>query len=124
MEEGLLKAKGSDRQRLEREIGVVSMGRIQLTSAVNLIDFLMARDDMYGEQDLQRKRELLDRLEKICRNEMENARSAIPLCVADSRLGFHGEAYGYMFNRELIAEKLDGLKQIIDKRIPDERQNL
>ncbi len=124
MEEGLPKAKGSDRQRLEREIGVVKMGRIQLNSAANVIDFLMVRDDMYAEEDPQRKRRLLDRLEKICRNEMENARSAIPLCVADSRLGFHGEAYGYMFNQELIAEKLDGLKEIIDKRIPDERQNL
>jgi len=123
MEEGLPKAQGADRTRLVRAIGVARMYRIQLLSAANVVDFLLTRNAMYENKDPQQKRELLNRLEQICRNEIANARSAIPLCEADSRLGFHGEAYGYMFNKELIEQKLAALEEIVSRRIPEYRSN-
>lgn len=124
MEQGLEKTSGPDRNRLEREIGVARICRIQLISGANVVDFLLARDEMYSESDPERKRDLLERLEQICRDEVQNARAAIPLCEADSRLGFHGEAYGYLFNRDLIEEKLEGLQEILENRIPEMRRSL
>ncbi len=124
MEPALELAEGADRERLEREIGVARFCLTQLISSANVVDFLLTRDAYYEAEDADEKRRLLDRLEEICRNEMENASSAIPLCEADSRLGWHGEGYGYMINRELIEAKLAGLRRIIDERIPAEREKL
>ncbi|MFP3904013.1 MAG: hypothetical protein ACLFWB_07205, partial [Armatimonadota bacterium] len=87
-------------------------------------DFLLARDEMYAEDDPDRQQNLLERIEQICRDEVENARAAIPLCEADSRLGFHGEAYGYLFNRKLIEEKLQRLQEILETHIPDMRSTV
>ncbi len=124
MQQGLDRATGADRDRLEREIGVAKMCYRQLVSAGNVVDFLLARDAFYASDDPSAKRVLLDRMERICRDEAANATLAIALCDADSRLGWHGEGYGYMIDRELIAEKLSGLGDIIERRIPAERRKL
>lgn len=121
MQEALDNTTRADRERLEREIGVTRMCRIQLTSAANVVEFLMVRDAMYAEGDAEKKDALLDRLEQICYDEIDNATAAIPLCEADSRLGFHGEAYGYLYNKELIEEKLQGVREILDTHIPAQR---
>ena len=124
MRRGLAKAQGEDLERLDREIGVAEICRIQLACSANLIDFLMARDAFLGATNAAEKRCLLDRMEALCRDERATAALAIPLCEADSRLGWHGEAYGPMFTPELIRAKLAGLDDILTRRIPEERAKL
>jgi len=124
MRRGLAKARGEDRQRLERELGVAEICRIQLVCSADLIDFLMARDAFIEATDAAERRRLLDRMEALCKDERATAALAIPLCEADSRLGWHGEAYGPMFTRELIEAKLAGLEDILTRRIPEERAKL
>ena len=124
MREGLPKAHGPARDALQREIGMAAFCLTQLVSSANVVEFLLARDAFYASEDADEKRGLLDRMEQVCRAELDNAKSAMPLCDVDSRLGWHGEAYGYTINRELIEDKLDGLREILEERIPRERAAL
>jgi len=124
MDAALAAAAGGDLARLEREINLVRFCLIQLKSAANVTEFLATRDAMYEADDPQVKRGLLDRMEELCRAEMDNAPEAIPLVEADSRLGWHGEAYGPMITPELIADKLEGLRIILEERIPVDRAKL
>lgn len=121
MEQALTKVEGEDLARLKREIGVAEMFQIQLVSGANAIDFLLTRNARYEENDPTKQGELLDRLAAICRAEIENSRLALPLVEADPRLGFHGEAYGYMFNQELIEQKIAGLELVLNQRIRGSR---
>jgi hypothetical protein len=52
------------------------------------------------------------------------AAAAFPLLQADKSLGWHGAAYGYMINMELVEQNPAGLKNILDHRIPEERGKL
>ncbi len=123
MEPALKVAQGSDLDRAEREIGVARFCLRQLISSAHVVDFLLTRDAYHAANDPAERLPLLDRLEAICREEADNARAAIPLCDADSRLGWHGEAYGYMINRELITAKLAKLDTVLD-RLAAERRKL
>jgi hypothetical protein len=118
------KAGGQDRLRLERETGVMEFHLIQTESAANVVDFLLNRNAFHDSDNAGHKGALLDRIEQICRAEMENAARALPLLDADARLGWHGEAYGYMITRAGIEEKLASLQELLDKRLPDERAKL
>ncbi|MDA0745959.1 MAG: hypothetical protein O2954_05530 [bacterium] len=40
---------------------------------------------------------------------------------ADSRLGYHGEAYEYLFSRPLIEKKIADLDEILMVKIPEVR---
>jgi len=124
LEAALAKTAGDDRRRLERETGVLKFHLIQTRSGANVVDFLLRRDAFYVAEDPAERAALLDRLAAICRNELENAARAIPLLQADPRLGWHGEAYGYMISPELVEAKLAGLRDILERRIPDARRAL
>lgn len=124
MRQAISLTEGDDRVRLERETGPAEMCRLQLLCSANLIEFLLARNALLDATDAQEKSAQLDTMERLCRAELEDAAAAIPLCEADSRLGWHGEAYGYMITPELIEEKLAGLRQILEARIPAERAKL
>ncbi len=124
MREGLPKAQGAQLDAMQREITLAAFCLTQLVSSANVVEFLLTRDAWYASEDPAEKRALLDQMEATCRAELDNALSAIPLCEADSRLGWHGEAYGYMIDRELIEEKLVGLREIIEQRIPAARDGV
>jgi len=121
MEPALATATGADLLRLQQEIGLARFCLVQLRSSANMVDFLLARDAYHASVDPAERRALLDRMEALCRDELENAAAAIPLCAGDSRLGWHGEAYGYMVTRELVEAKLANLRALIEERIPAER---
>ena len=124
MRRALPKTGGRALDDLQREIDLAGFCLNQLISSANVVEFLLARDAFYESDDADEKRALLDQMEQVCRAEIDNANATIPLCDADSRLGWHGEAYGYMINRELIEEKLVGLREILEQRIPEERERL
>jgi hypothetical protein len=124
LERAVEKLSGEDRRRLEREAGVMKFHLIQTHSAANVVDFILRRNEFHASEDAVEKAALLERLEAICRDEMENAAAAIPLLQADPRLGWHGEAYGYMITPQQVDEKLAGLREIVEQRIPAERAKL
>ena len=124
LKQAWVKAAGDDRRRLERETGVMEFHLIQTESAANVLDFLLNRNAFYGAANATEKRRQLDRIEQICRQEMDNIRAAIPLLEADSRLGWHGEAYGYMITVFGVEEKLESLNTLVEERLPQERAAL
>jgi hypothetical protein len=124
LDAALEKVEGDDHRRLARETAVARFHVVQTLSAANVVDFLLTRNAFYAAEEAAKKRELLDKIEAICRAEAENAASALPLLDADSRLGWHGEAYGYMIDRRLVEEKLARLEQLLSERLPQERAAL
>jgi hypothetical protein len=124
MEQALAKTSGEDRRRLERELGVARFHIIQTTSAANVVEFLLLRNAYYGADDQETKSALLDRIEAICRREYENAERSLPLMDADPRLGWHGEAYGYMISRPLVEDKLRRLRELLEEKLPAERAGM
>ncbi len=121
---GLDRTSGDDLARLTREVGLAEICRIQLLSAANVTDFLLARNAWLDSDDPARQGELLDEMERLVRDELAICTAAVPLCEADPRLGWHGEAYGYMFNAALIERKVAGLREILDDRLPAARAAL
>lgn len=120
----IAKLEGEDKRRLQRETGVMQFHLIQTESAANVVDFLLRRNEFYASQDKTDKAALLDHIEAICHAELDNAAQAIPLMQADARLGWHGEAYGYMINVPAIEGKLARLRELVEERLPRERQAL
>ncbi len=114
-------ASGDDARRLARELGLAKLHVIQTASGANVVDFLLTRNAWYESEDAEERARLLDRIEEICRDEVVNAEESLPLLDADPRLGWHGEAYGYMIDRGLVEEKLTRLRALIDERLPRER---
>ncbi|MHB8997685.1 MAG: hypothetical protein ACYC63_20760 [Armatimonadota bacterium] len=124
LDAAIAKLEGEDQRRLTIETGVMKFHLIQTTSAANVVDFLLRRNEFYAAKDKSEKLALLDRIEAICREELENAPLAIPLLQNDPRLGWHGEAYGYMINVPDIETKLESLRKLIEERLPQERAKL
>jgi len=106
-------AQGGDAEALAREAGAARVCGCQFRSAANVVDFLLTRDQWYEAEDAEAKETLRGRLVEILRDEERNCEEALPLVDADSRLGFHGEGYGYMFNRPLIEAKLSRLRDAL-----------
>jgi len=74
-------------------------------SARNFTEFISLRD-----QFLAGSGGLTMQLRALMEDELANCRRACEVIVLDSRLGFHGEAHGYLITREAIEEKIAGLE--------------
>ncbi len=123
-DQALAKTEGDDRRRLAREAGVARFHIAQTVSSANLVDFILTRNAFLEATDAGEKSALLDKMEAICLDETGNLRASIPLLEADGRLGWHGEAYGYMIAPDLVRTKLAGIEEILGRRIPAERAKL
>ncbi len=123
-ERALEKTAGEDCRRLAREAGVAEFHLIQTTSAANVVEFLLVRNAFYASTDAAEKAQLLDKIAGICRDEIDNATRSLPLLDADPRVGWHGEAYGYMIDRQLVEQKLARLHDLVEHRLPKERAAL
>lgn len=49
----------------------------------------------------------MDDYRSIAVNEIENLKLYAPIVEKDDRLGYHGEAFGHMYNAEMIKEKIE-----------------
>jgi uncharacterized protein (DUF1330 family) len=113
LEAALPLIRGSGRRELEREIGVAKMCLIQFRSTANIVEFLLARERYYAATEAHERQAQKERIVGVTQRERANAAQALFLVAADPRLGFHGEAFGYLFNRPLIEQKLGELDEII-----------
>jgi len=118
----------SDRRAgAQSDYRVAAAVRSQFESAANFIEFTWLRDrmfHMYNESDRPRKRAILDRLEAIARAELANAAELKRLAQAEPALGFHGEAFGYVYTPAKIDRKLTALRCLLTHDIPAYRRRL
>lgn len=54
---------------------------------------------------------MLPEYETIATDELANLQSVLPVLRKDTRQGFHGEAFTYLFNEELVENKINELKK-------------
>jgi len=106
------------KRKLELERNLARVIGFQIATTIRVARFLVARNRFYEETDPARKEKLLDELGSILEDERADCLECLPLVDADPRLGFHGEAYGYMFNRKLIEEKLASLDETLKVKLP------
>lgn len=118
LEQALPLTHGSGKRELRREIGVASACIIQFRTTANTVEFLIARRSYLAASEAQERDRWRECLVEVAQRERDNAAAALPLVDADPRLGFHGEAYGYLYNRPLIERKIKELDQILSSLRP------
>lgn len=101
------------RHHRAEELSVARMLAVQFRSIVNVFRFyreqqrVMTEHHLTAPCDLPRDPALL----AIMREELDNARRALPLVDADPRLGWHQDVNGYQYNGMLIREKMAGMEK-------------
>ncbi len=109
----LPQTSGGDAEALKREAGVAQICALQFRTAANIAEFILTRNKWLDTDDADEKAQLRERIVQILRDELDICEQALELVDADPRLGFHGEAYGYLFNRPLIEEKVRRIKEML-----------
>lgn len=80
-------------------------------STLNILQFYRLRDRLgRGEGDAG---EILAKMQTLVLSEIENSKKMIPLCKADSRLGYHSEAEGFKFHPEKLRARIESLQRLL-----------
>jgi hypothetical protein len=58
--------------------------------------------------------EKIEEYKSIAKDELALLEEIKPVVASDKRLGYHSEAHAYMFNEEMIQEKIKTLKSQIN----------
>ena len=108
------------REAARREYGVAKSILCCVRSCRNLIRFLMAREKLYAEPDKARRDGLLAEMRSVAEAELANAHEALPLCKADSRIGYAsgGARVGGLYTPALIRWKIAQVQQMLDEEMP------
>jgi hypothetical protein len=59
------------------------------------------------------RRELDDTARRLVEEELANVQAALPLVESDPRLGYHYEAQGYLYNADMIHQRIGDLEKLI-----------
>ena len=84
----------------------------QITSARHFIEFTVLRNRL-PENDGAPRWRLIACMRKIAEAERVNAEKFFELIKMDSRLGFHGEGFGYLYTPAKIRKKIKGIDQLL-----------
>ena len=110
LEEGGAIGEEQRRHRAE-ELSTARMVGLQLHSIVNVFRFYREQQRLMRALGLAAPCRLPPdpALLAIMAAELENARRALPLVVADRRLGFHQEFHGYKYSAETVRAKIEAM---------------
>ena len=102
------------------DIGVAEALSIQFRSASDILNFYLLREKLIAGI---RPAATLDAMEEIVRREIGNSERLIPLCKADSRLGFHSEAESHQYDPDRLHWRISQLKNLLLYDFPAIRKN-
>lgn len=102
------------------DIDVAEALSIQFRSASDILSFYLLREELIAGT---RPAAALDAMEKIVRREIRNSERLIPLCKADSRLGFHSEAESHQYDPGRLHWRISQLKNLLLHDFPAIRKN-
>ncbi len=106
----------NERARMEQD--VCETVSIHLHSLANCVEFLRLRDTIAREPLSQNALdEICEKLTLVAEREIVNASRALSILERDFRIGF-GFAYGEVYDREMILEKLRQCRWVRDFEIP------
>jgi len=109
------------RVELDREIGIARTIQASVHSVLNLIEWVPIRDVYVKTPPGPERDKLRERLLAIARDELANARAALPAVEADSRLGASSEGGGMqpggLFSPALIRHKIGLTEDLIERQL-------
>jgi len=111
------------RQRAVREVVVAEQIQRMLRSSQAILEFEDLRLQLAGESDSGKAKALLDRMETILRAEIARTELSLAAASRDSRLGFQFEQ-DYVYTPFSLREKLELLRESLEKQIPAHRKKL
>jgi hypothetical protein len=127
MEEGLklyreaaLAGPESKRQQAVREVVVAEQLHRMMQSDCAILEFEDLRLKQAAEKDSRKRKDILDRMEKIVREEIIRTELSLLAATRDSRLGFQFEQ-DYVYTPYSLKEKLGVLEQTLNKHLPNAR---
>lgn len=114
----------------ERERGIARVLLSSMNSVMNVARFYMLRQELLPTTDVEKARDLLDRMTAIANEEIHNARTALPYVCADSRLGYansgksdqEGVPRAGIYSPGSIEKKIAQVERMLRKEIPDYRK--
>jgi hypothetical protein len=121
MERALSAVPESLRTTAESHYAVAAAVLRQLTSARHVTEFLWLRNMLPEQSSCVKRRQLIVRMRNVAEAELDNAGKALELLAMDSRLGFHGEGFGYMYTPKKIDQKIKGLKKLLANELAVDR---
>ncbi len=101
-----------DAERI-KDICLAEAVGLQIKSAVNMLEFYRLREEMFCLH-----KDNLAAMAELVRDEIANSRRMKELCLADSRLGYHSEAEGYLFFPEKLDARIALLEELLEKDFP------
>lgn len=107
------------KEKAEKEYIVAAAILSQFKSTINFTEFTYLRDRLYKAKDDRKKKNILRKLISIANDEIQNSLFCKKLARKENTLGFHGEAFGYMYTPEKIDQKVKMVRDIIKKEIPE-----
>ncbi len=106
------------KRNLLREFALVSFIRNTLRTTRNVKRWWLLNSRLVIEADIARAEELLSEMRTLVAEETRNVEETLPLVRFDSRLGFEC-SMGYAGDEWHLNWKLDLLRQLVDKDIPE-----
>ena len=92
----------SDSENARKELANAKVCGAAFHSTLNTFKFYKLRLDWSEDK--------LEEYKSIAEDELAVLEAIKPIVASDKRLGYHSEAHAYMFNEELIQEKIEKLK--------------
>lgn len=89
-----------------------------ITTAIHTKRWYRLNTKLRLEDDLSNAQEICQELIQLGRDEIANAKSAIPLVEVDSRLGYEHTMH-YMTDREHLEWKIEQVRRVIEEEIPE-----
>ncbi len=106
----------------EEQQSIAKTINILFSSAKNIIEFYKLREDLGSK--VGDAKSILSRMREIVSEEIEYSEKMIPLCKADSRIGYHSEAEGFKFFPEKIQERIEQLKELLDTEFKEVEERI
>jgi hypothetical protein len=122
MERAMADVPADRGEAARREYGIAKSILCSVRSCENVIRFLVARENLYREPDAAGRETLVAEMRRVANAEIRNTREALPLCEADSRIGY-ATVWGDMrvagfFTPALLRWKIAQVEQMIREELP------
>ena len=112
------------KKNYEKEYNIAAAFFVQYTSTINFMEFTCLRNTLQKEKSINKNNKILLLMKQIAVQEIKNAELGKKLAEKELSLGFHGEAFGYMYTPEKIERKIEKVKNLIQKELPQYLEKL
>lgn len=110
------------RRNVDRELGIARALAACMRSAGNIARFYSLREQLSGTGEATARKHLFRQMEQVARSELDNARSALPVVCADSRIGYAnsgrneqtGVARGGIWSAAAVRKKIAQVERMLE----------